>query len=62
MKNMEIYNKYRAVPDTAQKTINAGRLKGMTDINPMWRLQCLTEAFGLAVLYLFFLCNVSLFL
>lgn len=43
---MEIYNRYRAVPKEAQKTINAGRLKGMTDINPMWRIQSLTEAFG----------------
>lgn len=46
MNNMELYNRYRAVPKEAQKTINAGRLKGMTDINPMWRIQSLTEAFG----------------
>lgn len=44
--NMELYNKGRAVPPTAQKTIGAGRLKGMTDINPMWRIQVLTEMFG----------------
>ena len=43
---MELYNTYRKVPESAQKTITAGRLKGMTDINPMWRIQCLTEAFG----------------
>ncbi|WP_254555280.1 hypothetical protein, partial [Salmonella enterica] len=23
-----------------------GRLKGMTDINPMWRIKALTEQFG----------------
>lgn len=46
MENMEIYSKVRAVPDSARKTINAGRLKGMTDINPQWRIRVLTETFG----------------
>lgn len=46
MNNLEIYEKYRAVPKEAQKEIKGGRLKGMTDINPMWRIKCLTEAFG----------------
>ena len=46
MKNMDIYEKVRAVPQTAQKTIQGGRLKGFTDINPMWRIQTLTEQFG----------------
>lgn len=46
MDNMEIYNKVREVPKNAQKPINAGRLKGMTDINPMWRIKTLTEVFG----------------
>lgn len=44
--NLEIYNKVRQVPERAQKTIGAGRLKGMTDINPMWRIKVLTEQFG----------------
>ena len=44
--NMSVYNKVRSVPDTALKTIGAGRLKGMSDINPMWRIQALTETFG----------------
>lgn len=48
MNNMDIYNKVRAVPTEAQKTIGAGRLKGMTDINPMWRIQELTAHFGIA--------------
>lgn len=48
MENMELYNKFRSVPKNAQKPISGGRLKGMTDINPMWRIKCLTEAFGSA--------------
>ena len=48
MNNLEIYNKVRVVPKEAQKIIGAGRIKGMTDINPMWRIQTLTEQFGMA--------------
>ena len=48
MANLDLYNKVRSVPKEAQKTIGAGRLKGMTDINPMWRIQKLTEQFGVA--------------
>ncbi len=44
--NMELYQRFRACPTEAQKPITAGRLKGKTDINPMWRLKMLTEAFG----------------
>lgn len=46
MNNLEIYEKVRVVPQNATKTINGGRLKGMTDINPMWRIKTLTEQFG----------------
>ena len=46
MSNLELYEKFRAVPQEAQKAIGGGRLKGMTDINPMWRLKVLTEQFG----------------
>lgn len=46
MENLELYNALREVPQEAQKTIGAGRLKGMTDINPMWRIKALTEQFG----------------
>lgn len=46
MENLEIYNKVQSVPKEAQKEIGAGRLRGMTDINPMWRIQTLTETFG----------------
>lgn len=47
MNNMEVYEKVRAVPPEALKPINGGRLKGMSDINPMWRIKMLTETFGL---------------
>lgn len=46
MENLSIYNAVREVPKTAQKPISAGRLKGKTDINPMWRIKALTEQFG----------------
>lgn len=46
MNNMELYNKFREVPPEAKKNISGGRLKGMTDINPMWRIKVLTEQFG----------------
>ena len=46
MENLYIYDKTRSVPENAQKPIKAGRLKGMTDINPMWRIKILTEVFG----------------
>ena len=44
--NMRIYDAVRAVPEEAKRTITAGRLKGKTDINPMWRIKALTEQFG----------------
>ena len=47
MDNLYIYEKVRSVPENAQKPISAGRLKGMTDINPMWRIKVLTEQFGI---------------
>lgn len=47
MNNLEIYEKVKSVPENAQKPIKAGRLKGMTDINPMWRIKVLTETFGI---------------
>ncbi|GAA0081332.1 hypothetical protein [Clostridium sp. CTA-6] len=46
MDKLELYNKMREVPVEAKKEIIAGRLKGMTDINPMWRIKKLTEEFG----------------
>lgn len=46
MDNLKFYNQFRSVPAEAQKTIQAGKLKGFTDINPMWRIKMLTEVFG----------------
>ena len=46
MENMEIYTRVMETPQTALKSISAGRLKGMSDINPMYRIQKLTETFG----------------
>lgn len=46
MERMEIWDSLRKTPKEAKKTITAGRLKGFTDINPMWRLRKLTELFG----------------
>lgn len=46
MSNLDLYDKVRKVPAEAQKRITGGRLNGMTDINPMWRVKTLTEQFG----------------
>ncbi len=46
MDNLTIYERFRDPPENAKKRIDGGRLKGMTDINPMWRIKCLTELFG----------------
>lgn len=47
MDNLSVYNQVRAVPKEALKEIQAGRLKGKSDINPMWRIKALTEQFGM---------------
>lgn len=44
--NLLIYEAHREPPKEAVKPIQAGRLKGMSDINPMWRIKALTEEFG----------------
>ena len=44
--NLYIYNAVRTVPSAALREIQAGRLKGKSDINPMWRIKALTEQFG----------------
>jgi len=43
----EIYDKLSRPPEEALKTIAGGRLKGMTDISPQWRIKAMTEAFGM---------------
>lgn len=44
--NLGLWNKFRTVPTEAQKPITGGRLVGMTDINPVWRMKTMTEFFG----------------
>lgn len=44
--NLELYDKFREVPENVRTPIRGGRLKGMTDINPMFRIKALTDAFG----------------
>lgn len=46
MNNMDIYDQVRQCPQDALKPIQAGRLKGKSDINPMWRIKMLTSLFG----------------
>ena len=46
--NMSIYNAVRQPPPEALRPITAGRLKGKSDINPIWRIKTLTEQFGAA--------------
>ena len=46
MENLKIYELGQRVPNDAKKEIKAGRLRGMTDVNPMWRIKRMTEIFG----------------
>lgn len=46
MDNMELFRQFEKTADEAKNPIEAGRLKGFTDINPMWRFKRLTEVFG----------------
>lgn len=43
---LAIYNQLKSVPEKYLKKIDAGRLKGMSDIKPQWRIEKLTELFG----------------
>jgi hypothetical protein len=47
MHGIETYRKMERAPEDALKTIGGGRLKGFTDITPQWRIEILTEIFGL---------------
>lgn len=44
--NTFLFEQLRETPPEARKQITGGRLKGFTDINPMWRIKRLTEVFG----------------
>ena len=43
----ERYSKLENPPQNALRPIQAGNLKGKSDINPQWRIEALTECFGL---------------
>jgi len=44
--NMTLWNAVRTPPEQAMRRITGGRLSGMTDINPQWRYQVMTEHLG----------------
>lgn len=46
-KAIEIYESLSRPPKEALREIQAGKLKGKTDINPQWRYRAMTERFGL---------------
>lgn len=46
MSRRDLWDSLADPPASALNRIEAGRLKGMSDINPQWRYQALTEAFG----------------
>lgn len=45
MGNLDLYERYAQPPQNALKSFSNGKFSG-TDINPMWRIKALTEAFG----------------
>lgn len=45
-KNKLFWNLLKRPPASALKRIEAGRLKGKSDINPQWRIEAMTEVFG----------------
>ena len=44
---IKIYESLSRPPKDALRQIEAGKLKGKTDINPQWRYKAMTEKFGL---------------
>lgn len=46
MDNLEIYKSLSVPPEWAKKKISGGDMKGMIDISPQWRIQAMTEKFG----------------
>ena len=44
---VKIYESLARPPKDALREIQAGKLKGKSDINPQWRYKAMTEAFGL---------------
>ena len=46
MDNLSLWDAVKRPPESALKQIRGGRLVGMTDINPQWRYQAITEQLG----------------
>ena len=44
--NLRIWNQCKEVPIQYLKQIQAGRLKGKSDISPQWRMRIMTEMYG----------------
>lgn len=44
--NLRFYEVLKVVPEEAKKKIEGGRISGMTDINPQWRIGMMTDVFG----------------
>jgi len=44
--NLELWNKVARPPAEALKKIEGGRLSGMSEISPQWRIKIMTEQFG----------------
>ena len=44
---MTVYDNLRTPPSDALKPIVGGRLKGKSDINPQWKIEAMTTAFGM---------------
>ena len=47
MNGIELYNKVKTPPEGSTKPIEGGPLNGKTNISPQWRIQALTEVYGL---------------
>lgn len=47
MDGLKMYESLARPPKSALREIQAGKLKGKTDINPQWRYKAMTEKFGL---------------
>lgn len=46
-KSIELFRKNARPPEEALKPIDYGKMKNFTDINPQWRIEALTETYGL---------------
>jgi hypothetical protein len=44
--SLSVWNSFARPPREALKPIGGGRLRGKTDINPQWRMQVMTDVFG----------------